>query len=75
MEVFMSIKKSKDNSFKLSKITVVFNNHTLFAQFLRRFAGLDILKEIHPEDIEDINERHIPLFQENRDQEFVALCA
>jgi hypothetical protein len=62
----MSIKNPKDNSFK-----VIFDNNELFVQFLRRFVPLDILKGVHPEDIIDLNERHLPLFQENRDSDTI----
>jgi hypothetical protein len=62
----MAIKKPKDNSFKS-----IFDNHELFAQFLRRFIPLDILKNVKPGDIEDMNERHLPLFQENRDSDTI----
>ena len=36
----------------------VFKNHTLCAQFLRDYAGLDILKNVQPEDIEDVTEKY-----------------
>jgi hypothetical protein len=62
----MPIKKPKDNSFK-----VIFDNHDLFVQFLHRFVRLDILEDVRPEDIVDLNERHLPLFQENRDSDII----
>lgn len=37
---------------------MVFKNHTLCAQFLRDYADLDILKNVQPEDIEDVTERY-----------------
>jgi hypothetical protein len=62
----MPIKNPKDNSFK-----VIFDNNELFVQFLRRFARFDILKNVRPDDIENLNERHLPLFQENRDSDTI----
>jgi hypothetical protein len=62
----MAIKKPKDNSFK-----VIFDNNELFVQFLHRFVSLDILKDVRPEDVESLTERHLPLFQENRDSDTI----
>ncbi len=57
------IKKNiKDNSFK-----EVFGNHQLFCEFIKSFINIDILKNIQPEDIEDISERFITILKENRD--------
>ncbi|MDR3302843.1 MAG: Rpn family recombination-promoting nuclease/putative transposase [Treponema sp.] len=58
--------KVHDNLFK-----IVFGDHTLFAQFLRDFIAIDILKNVQPEDIEDIDTRYIPLDRENRDSDTV----
>ena len=62
----MAIHNAADNSFKL-----IFNDHRLFADFLRDFIQIDILKDVKPEDIEDMKERFIPLFQESRDADTV----
>jgi hypothetical protein len=62
----MSIHNSKDNSFKL-----ILANHQLFVQFLRDYIPIDLLKTVGPEDIEDISERFLPLFQDNRDSDTV----
>jgi hypothetical protein len=62
----MAIHKAKDNSFKL-----ILGNHELFVEFLRDFINIDLLKNVQPEDIEDISERFLPLFQENRDSDTV----
>jgi hypothetical protein len=60
------IKKAKDNSFK-----VIFSNPEFFVEFIRDFVDIDILKDIKPEDIEDISERFLPLFQEGKDSDTV----
>jgi hypothetical protein len=62
----MSIREAKDNSFKL-----ILGNHQLFTEFLRDFVPVPLLKEVAPEDIEDITERFLPLFQEHRDSDTV----
>ena len=37
---------------------IIFKNHTLCAQFLRDYTGIDILKDITEEDIEDVTEKY-----------------
>ena len=56
----------KDSGAKL-----IFDNHILCAQFLRGYTDLDILKNVQPEDIEDILERFLWMWQENRDSDSV----
>jgi len=43
----------------------------LFAEFIRDFIKIHILSDISPEDIKDISERFLPLFQEGRDSDTV----
>jgi hypothetical protein len=62
----MSIQNAKDNSFK-----EVLGNNQLFVEFLKDFIPIDILKDVSPEDIEDVDVRHIPLFNQNRDSDTV----
>jgi hypothetical protein len=62
----MAIYHAKDNSFKK-----ILGNHELFVQFLRDFIPLDILKDVSPDDIEDVKERYLPLFQESRESDTV----
>ena len=62
----MAIRKIKDNSFK-----IIFADHQLFSEFIRDFINIDILKNICPEDIEDVSERFIPLTSNNRDSDTV----
>ena len=58
--------KAKDNGNKL-----VFGNATLCAQFLRGYTDIEMLKIVQPEDIEDISERCLPMWQEGRDSDTV----
>ncbi len=36
----------------------IFGNHTLCAQFLRDYSGLELFANVQPEDIEDVSERY-----------------
>lgn len=58
--------KSKDNGAKL-----IFDDPILCAQFLRGYTNIDLLKDVQPEDIEDISERFLPMWQEGRDSDSV----
>ncbi|MBE5063588.1 hypothetical protein INF30_09970 [Lachnospiraceae bacterium DSM 108991] len=44
--------KPKDSSAKL-----IFDDHVLCAQFLQDYVDVGILRNVEPEDIEDISER------------------
>ena len=56
----------KDNGAKL-----IFDDPVLCSQFLRGYVGIDILKEVQPDDIEDISDRFLPMWQEGRDSDSV----
>jgi hypothetical protein len=60
------IRTIKDTSLK-----IILGNHELFAQFLHDFIPIDSLKNVKPEDIEDLSERFLPLDQEKRDADTV----
>jgi hypothetical protein len=62
----MSIHNVKDNSFKQ-----ILGNNQLFVEFLKDFIPIDILKDVSPEDIEDVSARYLPLFEESRDSDTV----
>ncbi|MDR2070326.1 MAG: Rpn family recombination-promoting nuclease/putative transposase [Treponema sp.] len=62
----MPIRHTKDNSFKL-----ILGNHHLFAEFLRDFIPIPVLKSVSPDDIEDLTERFLPLNQNARDSDTV----
>ena len=61
-----AIHKAKDSSFKL-----IFGNNSLFTEFLRDFINIEILKDIDPSAIEDITERFLPLFTDQKDSDTV----
>lgn len=58
--------KPKDSGAKL-----IFDNHILCAQFLRGYTDVELLKNVEPEDIEDISERFLWMWQEGRDSDSV----
>ena len=58
--------KTKDSSAKL-----IFDDHVLCAQFLQDYVDVGILRNVEPEDIEDISERFLWIWQENRDSDSV----
>lgn len=62
----ISNRRTKDNGAKL-----VFDDPVLCAQFLRGYVDIDLLKDVQPEDIEDISERFLPMWQEGRDSDSV----
>jgi predicted transposase/invertase (TIGR01784 family) len=62
----MPIRNVKDNSFKL-----ILGDHYFFAEFLKDFIPIDLFKDILPDDIEDLTERFLPLFQDNKDSDTI----
>lgn len=50
---------------------IVFENPTLCSQLLSNYSGIELLKNVKPEDIEDVTERFIPMFTEQRDADVV----
>ncbi|MDR1531062.1 MAG: Rpn family recombination-promoting nuclease/putative transposase, partial [Clostridiales bacterium] len=60
------ITKARDNGFK-----IIFGDHNMFADFLRDFIKIDLFKGVQANDIEDITERFLPLFQEGRDSDTI----
>ena len=60
------VHKLKDNVYKL-----IFGEPEMFVEFLKSFIPIELLKEVKPEDIEDITERFLPLFSENKDSDTI----
>lgn len=50
---------------------MIFDDPILCAQFLRDYVDIPILKDIRPEDIEDVSERFVPLIGEERNADTV----
>lgn len=58
--------KVKDSSAK-----IIFKDAALCAQFLRGYVDVPLLRDVQPEDIEDVTERYIHMFTEERDSDIV----
>lgn len=56
----------RDSSSKL-----IFGDNILCSQFLRNYSDVEILRNIRPEDIEDVSERYVPLYSTERDSDTV----
>lgn len=56
----------RDSSSKL-----IFGDNILCSQFLRDYADMEILRNIQPEDIEDVSERYVPLYSTERESDTV----
>ena len=55
-----------DNSAK-----IIFEDPILCSQFLRNYLGMSIMKDLRPEDIEDVTSRFVPLIGEERNSDIV----
>ena len=58
--------KYRDSSSK-----IIFEDPTLCAQFLRGYLNIPLLKNVQPEDIEDVTSRYVHLFTEERNSDVV----
>lgn len=54
-----------------SSSKVIFDNHTLCSQFLRDYVDLPYLKDVRPEDIEDVSQQYVTMFAEERNSDRV----
>jgi hypothetical protein len=61
-----TVHKIKDNIYK-----TIFAEPELFLEFLENFIPIEILKNLSPENIEDVSERFLPLFSDNKDSDTV----
>lgn len=50
---------------------IIFGDNTLCSQFLRDYIHLPYLKDVQPEDIEDVSDQFVPLFEEERNADRV----
>lgn len=50
---------------------IIFGDNVLCSQFLRDYIHLPYLKDVQPEDIEDVSEQFVPLFAEERNADRV----
>ena len=68
----MSNDQSQSNSkYRDSSNKIIFEDPTLCAQFLRGYLNIPLLKDVQPEDIEDVTSRYVHLFTEERNSDVV----
>ena len=58
--------KTKDSSSK-----IIFGDPVLCSQFIRGYVNIPLLKEVQPEDIEDVTTRYVHMFTEERNSDVV----
>ena len=66
IEEKLNNRQLKDNTSKL-----IFGDAILCAQFMRDFLDIPLLKNVRPEDIEDVSQRYVPLFTSEREADTV----
>ena len=66
MKSKISNSQMKDSSSKL-----IFSDPILCAQFLRGYVDIPLLKNVQPEDIEDVTSRYLHMFTEERNSDSV----
>lgn len=59
-------KRYRDSSGK-----IIFEDPILCSQFLKNYVDIPMLKDVQPEDIEDVTERYIHMFTEERNSDVV----
>ena len=59
-------RKVRDNIYQ-----TIFGESELFIDFLENFVSIDILKDLSPENVENISPRHLPLFTDNKDSDTI----
>ena len=68
----MSNKQGNSNSrYRDSSSKIIFEDPILCAQFLRGYINIPLLKDVQPEDIEDVTNRYVHLFTEERNSDVV----
>lgn len=54
-----------------SSSKIIFGDPHLCSQFLRGYVNIPLLKDVQPEDIEDVSERYVHMFVEERNSDVV----
>lgn len=60
-----------NNALHDSSSKLIFGDNILSSQFFRDYADMEILRYIQPEDIEDVSERYVPLYNTERESDTV----
>lgn len=64
-------KNLSNSSDEDSMSKIVFGDPVLCAQFLRGYVNIPLLKNVQPEDIEDVTTRFVHMFTEERDSDII----
>ncbi len=62
---------AKNTKIRANGAKLIFDDPILYAEFLRGYVEIDLLKNVQPENIEDISERFLSMWQEGRDSDSV----
>ena len=69
-EIYFITRQIRNSKVSDSGGKLIFENATLCSQFLREYSGIEMLKNVRAEDIEDMTERFIPMFTEERESDY-----
>ena len=64
-------KQIRNSKYHDSSSKLIFGNAELCSQFLRNYMDIPLLKNVRAEDIEDVTERYVPMFTEERNSDTV----
>lgn len=64
-------KQISNSQIRDSSSKIIFGEPVLCAQFLRGYVNIPIIKDVQPEDIEDVSDRYVHMFVEERNSDVV----
>ena len=70
-QVLQMTEKADNTKLRDSSSKIIFEDPILCAQFLRGYLDIPLLKDVQPEDIEDVTERYVHLFTGERNSDIV----
>ena len=70
-QVQQMAQKQSNSKYRDSSSKIIFEDTILCAQFLRGYLDIPLLRDVRPEDIEDVSERYVHMFMEERDSDVV----
>ena len=70
-KVLQMTEKLHNSNVKDRSSKIIFEDPILCSQFLRGYVDIPILKDVKPEDIEDVTERFVHMFTEERNSDIV----
>lgn len=70
-KVLQMTQKLHSSRVRDSSAKLIFGDSILCSQFIKKYISIPFLKDIEPEDIEDVTERYVHMFTEERDSDIV----